>query len=83
MLIVGASRWLNSKDSACNAGDTGWIPGSGRYPGGENGSLFQCSWDNPMGREEWRAMVQGLARRQTRLSVRACILTVEHLKDTE
>jgi len=25
------------KESACNAGDLGLIPGSGRYPGEENG----------------------------------------------
>ena len=24
------SQWLSSKESACNAGDAGWIPGSGR-----------------------------------------------------
>ena len=27
-----ASWWLNSKESACNAGDTGLIPGSGKIP---------------------------------------------------
>ena len=27
-------QWLSSKESACNAGDTGSIPGSGRSPGG-------------------------------------------------
>ena len=26
-------RWLSSKESACNAGDSVWIPGSGRYLG--------------------------------------------------
>ena len=24
--------WLNSKESACNAGDPGLVPGSGRFP---------------------------------------------------
>ena len=32
------------KDSACNAGDLGWIPGSGRSPGEGNGNPFQCSY---------------------------------------
>ena len=40
------------KKSACNAGNTGdisLIPGSGRSPGGGNGSPLQCSClGNPM-----------------------------------
>ena len=32
-----------SKESACNAGDKGSIPGSGRYPGERNGCLLQYS----------------------------------------
>ena len=39
-----------SKESACNMGDLGSIPGSGRSPGGENGNPFQCSClENPHG----------------------------------
>ena len=34
----------SGKKSACNvAGALSLIPGSGRYPGEGNGSLFQCS----------------------------------------
>ena len=36
-------RWLSGKESACNAGDTGSIPGSGRSPGGEHGNPLQYS----------------------------------------
>ena len=32
------------KESACNAGDPGLIPGSGRSPGEGIGYLFQYSW---------------------------------------
>ena len=32
------------KESACNAGDPGSIPGSGRSPGEGIGYLLQCSW---------------------------------------
>ena len=32
-----------SKESACNAGDLGSIPGSGRSPGEGNGNPLQCS----------------------------------------
>ena len=32
------------KESACNAGDPGSIPGLGRYPGEGTGYLLQYSW---------------------------------------
>ena len=32
------------KESACNAGDPGSIPGSGRSPGEGIGYLLHCSW---------------------------------------
>ena len=40
------------KASACNAGDLGSIPGSGRSPGGGNGNPLQYScMENPTDRE--------------------------------
>ena len=40
----------NSKESACNVGDLGLIPGLGRSPGGEHGSPLQYSClENPQG----------------------------------
>ena len=40
----------NGKESACNAGDLGSIPGSGRSPEGRNGSPLQyCCLENPHG----------------------------------
>ena len=36
------------KESPCNAGDLGSIPGSRRYPGGGNGNTLQL--ENPMDR---------------------------------
>ena len=42
------------KESACNAGDLGSIPGSGRSPGEGNGNPLQYSClENPMDREAW------------------------------
>ena len=44
------------KASACNAGDLGSIPGSGRSPGegNDNGNPLQYSClENPMDRETW------------------------------
>ena len=32
----------DGKESACNVGDLGLIPGWGRCPGGGNGNLLQC-----------------------------------------
>ena len=45
----------DSKESACNVGDLGLIPGSGRSPGEGNGYPLQCSsLKNSMDRGAWR-----------------------------
>ena len=52
-----------SKESACNAGDPGSIPGSGKFPGEGNGNPLQYSClENPMDRGAWWATVHGIAR---------------------
>ena len=52
-----------SKESACNAGDLGSIPGSGRSPGEGNGNSLQYSHlKNPMDRGAWQATDHGIAR---------------------
>ena len=57
------------KASACNVGDLGLIPGSGRSPGEGNGNSLQYSClENPMDRGAWWATVHGVAKSQTRLS---------------
>ena len=57
------------KESACNAGDLGSIPGSGRSPGGGNGNPLQYSClENSMDRGAWRATVHGVAKSWTQLS---------------
>ena len=44
------------KESACNAGDLGYIPGSGRSPGEGNGNPLQYSClEDSMDRETWWA----------------------------
>ena len=61
------------KESDCNAGDLGLIPGSGRYSGEENGNPLQYSClENPMVRGAWWAIVYGLQELDTtgRLSTR-------------
>ena len=39
------------KESTCNAGDTGSIPGPGRPPGEENGNPLQWTWKIPWPQE--------------------------------
>ena len=50
----GLPWWLSGKESACNAGDVGLIPGSGRSPGRAHDNPLQCSClENPMYRRAW------------------------------
>ena len=51
------------KESACNAGDPGWIPGSGRSLGEGNGNPphYSCL-ENPMDRGVWQATVHRVGR---------------------
>ena len=60
---------LDGKESGCNAGDLGSIPGSGRSPGEGNGHTLQDSYlGNPMDRGAWQATVHGVEKSQTQLS---------------
>ena len=56
------------KESACNTGDEGLIPGSGRSRDEGNGYLLQypCQ-ENPTDGGAWRASVPGVADSQSRL----------------
>ena len=68
-LEAGASmapRWLSGKESACDAGDVGSIPGSGRSPGEGNGNPLQYSClGSPTDREAWRVTIHVVAKSQT------------------
>ena len=51
------------KAFACNAGDPGLIPGSGRSPGEGNGNPLQYSClENPMDGGAWWAAVHEVAK---------------------
>ena len=48
-IVIGSRHVLKGfpggsdvRESSCNVGDTGSIPGSGRYPGEGNGYSLQC-----------------------------------------
>ena len=42
-VLVGFPGGSAGKESACDAGDPSSVPGSGRSPGGEHGTLLQYS----------------------------------------
>ena len=62
----GFSGGSNGKESACNAGDMGLIPGSRRSPGEGNGYPLQDSClGNPMDRGAWMTTVHAVAESDT------------------
>ena len=53
--------WHSSRESACYAGGAGSVPGSGRFPGEENGNSLQYSClGNLMDGGTWQAIVYGV-----------------------
>ena len=63
----GLSGGSESKESACNVGFLGLIPGLGRAPG-EGHPLQYSGLDNSMDRGAWKATVHGVAKSWTWLS---------------
>ena len=60
VLLLGFPGDSDGKESTCNAGDPGLIPGEG------NGNLLQHSClENSMDRRDWRATVHGVVKSQT------------------
>ena len=72
-MISGFPWGSAGKESACNIGDPGSIPGSGRSPGEGNDYPLQYFFfplqysclENSMDREAWRATVHGVEKSQT------------------
>ena len=68
MLRKGFPGGSDGKESACNAGDPGLTPGSGRFPEGKNGNPLQYfCLENSMDRGDWWALVHVVAKSQARL----------------
>ena len=67
--LMGFPGGSEVKVSACNVGDLGLIPGSGRSPGEGNGNplLYSCL-ENPKDKGACWATVHGVAKSRTRLS---------------
>ena len=54
MILIVFTMWLSGKESACQTGDMGSTPGSGRSLGEGNGNPLQYSClENPMDRGAW------------------------------
>ena len=65
------SQWLSSKESACNAGDPGSIPGLGSSPGERHGNPLQYSClENSMARGGLQSI--GLQRAATTQQLSMC-----------
>ena len=69
-VLCGPPWWLSGKESAaCNAGDTGSSPGSGRFTGEGSGNPLQYSClENPINRGAWQVAHNAVTKSQTRLS---------------
>jgi len=66
VLVLGSSGGSDGKRFACNVGDPGSIPGTGRSPGEENGNTLQYSClENSIDREYWQATLHGVAKSWT------------------
>ena len=66
---MGFPGGSDGKASACNVGDPGSIPESGRFPGEGNGNPLQYSClENPMGGGAWWAAVHAVTKSLTQLS---------------
>ena len=63
IVALGLSGWLGGKESACNAGDPGSIPGLGRSAVEGNGNPLQYSClKNPIDRGAWWATLHWAER---------------------
>ena len=65
-VVLGFPGGSEGKEPACNVGNLGLIPASGRSPGEGNGNplLYSCL-ENSMDRGVWQATVHGVAKGDT------------------
>ena len=66
-LVLGVPDGSDGKESACNVGDPGLIPGLGRSPSEEHGIALKFLPGESMDRGVWKTTVHGVAKSWTRL----------------
>ena len=75
--LMGFPSGSAGKESTCNGGDMGSIPGLGRSHGEVNGIPLQYSClKNPMDRGAWRAAVRGFA--ELDMTAHVCTQVLDH-----
>ena len=85
-VFLGFPCGSDGKDSACNVGDLGSIPGSGRFPGRGHGNPLQYSClENPMDRGAWWATVHGSTESDTteQLSISKRTVALQGISPTQ
>ena len=66
---LGFPGGSDGKESACNTGDLGSMPGLGRSPGkGDNSPLHYSCLENSMDRGAWQPIAHGVAKSWTQLN---------------
>ena len=83
-LTLGFPGGSDGKTSACNAGELGPIPGSGRSPGEWNGSPLQYSClGSHMDRGTWRAIVHGVTELDRTKQLTLTLFKVKFQKESD
>jgi len=78
IMLRGFPHGSDGKESACNVGDSGSLPGSGRSLGEGNGKPLQYSClENPMDKGAWQATEYGMAKN---LDTAECLMLKFHMR---
>jgi len=76
---IGLPWWPSGKESTCQVGDVGSIPGSGRSPGVGNGNPLQCPClESPIGKGAWQVTVHDVTRAKHDLATKQKILIIHY-----
>ena len=77
--LLASLRGSHGKESTCNVGDLGSIPGLGRSPGKGNSYPLQYSGlENSMDRVAWQGTVHGFSKRHIQVTFTFTYGSTEH-----
>ena len=78
-VFLGYPGGSDGKESVCNVGDLGSIPGLERSPGGGHGNPLQYSClENPMDRGAWGATAHGVSKSHSVMSMTERLSIAQH-----